>query len=85
MPKFSIEDVGGRYNWADGGESLITIFFFEPEVTTSDPFNDYELVQVPIDATNRLALGRFTSIFAYDDFERLTENNFYDDYPDWAP
>ncbi|WP_420628356.1 TolB family protein [Candidatus Leptofilum sp.] len=83
---FSIEDIFGGYTWANGGHLLIETDGFGPQKSSNDVRSGYEISMIPVDfSTLTTSEGGTPSIFAFELRTLLTENNFYDDYPDWAP
>ncbi len=90
---FHIADVD-QHTWGPNGEWLIGIVFNSSIPGTSppdDPFYDYDFILLPVDfSTQRRALSAdpaAKSSYGYSlyDGELITDNAFYDDYPDWAP
>ncbi len=83
---FSIEDVSGRYSWANGGHVLIETDVLGLQKSPKDARSGYEISMTPVDFSTLAASNNGTlSINAFELRSLLTENDFYDDYPDWSP
>lgn len=85
-PLFTIEDMFGGYNWTNNGQWLISAYGFGSKESSSDVFSGYDIIVIPVDIAKLLMSENNTlSIFTFDVSGMLTENDFYDDYPNWSP
>lgn len=88
---FAIADAYGRYTWGPNGEWLISIDSNDLHYGTvsGDALND--LIVLPVDFSTQerspIADPAAESSFYYslNEGELVTNNTFYDDYPDWTP
>jgi Tol biopolymer transport system component len=88
---FSIADAYGRYAWGPNGEWLISIDSNDQFYGTvpNEALND--LVLLPVDfstqvrATTADPAARTSYNYSLNDGELITNDTFYDDYPDWTP
>jgi hypothetical protein len=88
---YAVNDVYGRYIWGPNGEWIISINSNDKYYGTISDEALNDLVLLPIDfSTQRPALTTNLtekSRYGYSlyDGELITDDTFYDDYPDWAP
>lgn len=88
---FAIADAYGPYAWGPNGEWLISIFSNSQHVGTVSDEAVNDLVLLPVDfSTQRRALtanitSRSSINYSLIDGELITNDAFFDNYPDWTP
>lgn len=87
---FGVADAGDFYTWGANGEWLIMAVFNGFSQSQSADLL-YDFVFLPVDfSTQRRALVADPTViggygFQYENMEFIFENDFFDNYPDWAP
>ena len=88
---FTIAGAYGPYVWGPNGEWLISIDSNDQYFGTVPNMALNDLVLLPVDfstqvrATIAAPAGRSSYNYSLNDGEFITNDTFYDDYPDWAP
>lgn len=89
-PVFVMEDATGQYVWGSNGEWFISVMENNREGTSVEAFfSSLDLAVAPVDfASQQHPLSPPGRSYAYSFVEEgrlITDNEFYDDHPDWAP
>jgi len=88
---FTIADANGQYTWGPNGEWLVSIFSNDLYYGTVSAAALNDLILLPVDfSTQRRATiadlaAKSSYNYSLNDGELITNDTFYDDYPDWAP
>ncbi|MCB8954089.1 MAG: PD40 domain-containing protein [Ardenticatenales bacterium] len=89
-PVFVMEDATGQYVWGSNGEWFISVLENNLQGTSVEAyFSSLDLAVAPVDfASQQHPPSPPGSSYAYSFVEEgrlITENEFYDDHPEWAP
>lgn len=89
-PVFVMEDATGQYVWGSNGEWFISVMENNREGASVEAFfSSLDLAVAPVDfASQQHPLSPPGRSYAYSFVEEgrlITDNEFYDDYPDWTP
>ena len=89
-PIFVVEDVLGTYEWGSNGEWFISVMENNrQDASVEDYFQSLDLAVVQIDLSSQefpTSPPNSNYMFSFLENNKLiTDNTFYDDYPDWSP
>lgn len=87
---FVMEEVSGQYVWGSNGEWFISVLENNLQETSVEAFfSSLDLAVAPVDfASQQHPPSPPGSSYMYsfiEESKRITDNEFYDNYPDWAP
>ena len=83
LPVLTVEDGTGPYVWGPDGEWLIMLFLKNPQDTSREALlQSFDLMWLPLDFRKSWIESPYS---LYREGILLTDNNFYDNYPDWIP
>lgn len=82
---FRIADAGGPHTWGPGGQWLISVVINSSRYPDVNGIDLFDLAVLPVDYTTQEP-PYDTYLYSLSlDGKLITDNSYYDNYPDWTP